>query len=86
LNVVEGIGRIDGEADEDNVRIWVRERSESIVIFLSGGIPQRQLDSFTIYYDIGDAVTDNYTQSVSREGRERAEIARKREFDGTTTN
>ena len=40
LNVVERVGRVDGKADEDDVRVGVRERSESVVVFLSGGIPE----------------------------------------------
>jgi hypothetical protein len=39
LNVVERIRRVDSETDEDDVRIGVGERSESVVVFLAGGIP-----------------------------------------------
>jgi hypothetical protein len=39
LHVVERVGRVNGEADEDNVRVGVGERSESVVVFLAGGIP-----------------------------------------------
>lgn len=56
LNVVQRIGRVDGETDQDDVRIGIRQRTKSIIIFLSSGIPQRQLDSLSIYYDIGDAI------------------------------
>ena len=33
-----------GEAHEDDVCVGVRERPESVVVFLTGGIPQCQLD------------------------------------------
>ena len=33
-----------GEAHEDDVCVGVGERPESIVVLLTGGIPQRQLD------------------------------------------
>ena len=39
LNVVERIGRINGEADQDNVGVRVGQRSETVVILLTGGIP-----------------------------------------------
>ena len=39
LNVIKRIWRVDGEADEDDVRVWVRQRSQSIVIFLASRIP-----------------------------------------------
>lgn len=54
LNVVERIGGIDCEADEDDVRVWVRERAETVVVFLSGGIPQGEFDAFAVDHDIGD--------------------------------
>lgn len=48
LDVVERVGRVDGEADEDDVRVRVGEGSESVVVLLSGGIPERQLDALAI--------------------------------------
>lgn len=39
LDVVERIGRVNGEADEDNMRVGVRKRAETVVILLTGGIP-----------------------------------------------
>lgn len=39
LDVIKGIGRVDGKADENDVGIRVGERTEAIVIFLAGGIP-----------------------------------------------
>lgn len=56
LHVVERIGRVDGEADQDNMRIGIRERAETVVIFLASSIPKGKLDVFTINLDIGDVV------------------------------
>jgi len=39
LYVIERIRGIDSEADKDNMRIGVRERSETVVILLASGIP-----------------------------------------------
>ena len=39
LHVIKGIGGVDGKADKDDVGIWVRERTETIVIFLTSRIP-----------------------------------------------
>lgn len=39
LNVVERVRAVDGEANENNVRIWVRERPETVIVFLASGIP-----------------------------------------------
>ena len=59
LDVVKRIGRVDGEADEDNVRVGVGERAETVVILLAGGIPEGELDVLAIDLDIGDVVLEN---------------------------
>ena len=40
LDVVKRIGRVDGEADEDDVRVGVRKGTKTVVIFLASSIPQ----------------------------------------------
>lgn len=39
LDVVEGIGGVDGEADQDNVRVGVGQGSKTVVILLASSIP-----------------------------------------------
>lgn len=39
IDVVEGIGRVDSEANKDDVRIRVGQGAETIVIFLASCIP-----------------------------------------------
>ena len=56
LDVVKRIGRVDGEADEDNVRVGVGERAETVVIFLASGIPKGKLYVLAVHLDIGDIV------------------------------
>jgi hypothetical protein len=59
LDVVKRIGRVDSEADQDNVRIGVGERAETVVIFLASGIPEGELDVLAVNLDIGDVVLEN---------------------------
>lgn len=59
LDVVERVGGIDGEANQDNVGIRVRERTETIVIFLASRIPKGQLDVLAVNLDVGDIVLEN---------------------------
>ncbi len=59
LNVVKGIWGVDGEANQDDVGVWVGERAKTVVIFLTGGIPQSQLDVLSINLDIGDVVLED---------------------------
>lgn len=56
FNVFERVRRVDGEADQNDVGIWVREGTETVVIFLASRIPQGQLDVLAINLDIGDIV------------------------------
>jgi len=39
LDVIERVRRVDSEAYEDNVRVWVTERSQTVIVLLAGGIP-----------------------------------------------
>lgn len=59
LDVVERIGRVDGEADKNDMRIRVREGTKTVVIFLTGGIPKRELYMAAINLDIGNVVLEN---------------------------
>jgi hypothetical protein len=59
LDVVERIGRIDGKANQNNVRVGVRERAETVVILLASGIPEGELDVLAVNLDIGDVVLEN---------------------------
>ena len=59
LDVVERIGRVDGEADEDDVRVGVGEGAETVVIFLASSIPKGKLYVLAVHLDIGDVVFEN---------------------------
>lgn len=59
LDVVKRIGRVDGEADEDDMRIGVGEGAETVVIFLAGGIPKGELDVLAVNLDVGDVVLED---------------------------
>lgn len=59
LNVVKGIWGVDGETDQDDMGIRVGEWTETVVILLTSGIPQGQLDVLSINFDIGDVVLED---------------------------
>jgi len=59
LDVVEGVGRVDGETDQNDMRVRVGERAQSVVIFLASGIPEGELDVLAIDLDIGDVVLED---------------------------
>jgi hypothetical protein len=56
LDVVERVGRVDGEADEDDVRVGVAERAQAVVVLLAGRVPQRKLDVLAVDLDVRNVV------------------------------
>ena len=59
LDVVKRVGRVDGETDQNDMRVGVGERAQSVVIFLTSGIPEGELDVLAIDFDIGDVVLED---------------------------
>ncbi len=59
LDVVQRVGRVHGEANQDDVRVRVGQRAETIVVLLAGGIPERQLDVLAVDLDIGHVVLED---------------------------
>jgi hypothetical protein len=59
FDVLEGIGRIDAEAEHDGVGVIVGEGSESVEFFLTGSIPEGQLDVDIIDEDVVDVVFED---------------------------
>lgn len=45
-DVFERVGTIDGEADEEEICLRVRKRSQAVVLFLSRSVPQSKLYRF----------------------------------------
>lgn len=56
LDVVERVGRVDGEANEDNMRVGVGEGAQTVVIFLASSIPKGQFDVLAIDLYVGNIV------------------------------
>lgn len=59
LDVVERVWRVDGETDQDDVGVGVRQRTETVVIFLTSRIPKGEFNVLAINLDIGNIVLEN---------------------------
>jgi hypothetical protein len=59
LDVVKRVRGIDGEANQDDVGVGVRERAKTVVVFLTSSIPKSELDALAIHFDIGDIVLED---------------------------
>lgn len=58
LDVVKGWWRNDGEADEEDISLWVGEWAKTVVILLSGGIPKSERDWLAINHHAGRVVVE----------------------------
>lgn len=38
-DIVQRVGAVDGEAHKDEIGFGVRQRTETVVLFLAGGVP-----------------------------------------------
>lgn len=56
LDVVEGIGRVDRKANENDMCFAVGQWAQALVVFLSSGIPEGQLYRLAVYSAVGDVV------------------------------
>ena len=59
LHVVQGIRGVDRETDEDDVGVRIGERTKTVVIFLTSGIPKPEGDSLAVDHDIGGVVIEH---------------------------
>lgn len=76
----------DGEADEENVGLRVGERTKTIVIFLTGCIPETKVDGLAVDHHVCAVVIENGGDVLTGEsvGCERDKKARL--TDSTITN
>ena len=59
LNVVQRIWRVNGETDEDDMRVWVAERTKAVVVFLASRVPQSEFNVFSVNLYICNVVLKN---------------------------
>jgi len=86
LNVIQRVGRVNGKTDQDDMRVGVTERTETVIVLLSGCIPQGKLNMLPINFNVGDIVLEhsrniNLRESSFREDDQQASLS-----TGTVTN
>ena len=59
LNVVQRVRGVNGEADQDDMRVGVAERTETIIVLLSSRIPQGKLNVLSIDLNIGHIILEH---------------------------
>lgn len=58
-DVLQTVRGVDGEAHQDHVRVRIGERPQPVVVLLAGGIPQRQLDLFTVHFYVSHIILED---------------------------
>ena len=58
LYVIERGGADDGKADQENIGLGVRERSQPVVILLSSGIPKAETDRLSVDHNTSGVVVE----------------------------
>jgi hypothetical protein len=71
LDVVQRVGGVNGEADEDDMGVGVGERTKTVVILLASGIPKGELNMLSVDLDIGNVVfEDSWDVDLQKKGNE----------------
>ena len=58
LDVVEGRGGYDAEADEEDVSLRVGEGAQAVVVLLAGCVPEAERDGLAVHHDAGGVVVE----------------------------
>jgi len=66
-DVLEGRRRDDAEADKEDVCLGIAERTQTIVIFLTGSIPETQRDGLAVHHHIRTVVVEHSRNVLTRE-------------------
>lgn len=83
-NVVKGRRADDGEADEEDVGLGIGQRAKSLVILLTGGIPETEADGLAIHHDAGRIVVESRVCALAAAGRPEGGSARARTLSECT--
>lgn len=67
LDVLERGRRNNGEADQENVRLWVRERAKTIIVLLTSGIPKTKVNRLSVNHHVGRVVIKHGGDVLARE-------------------
>jgi len=58
-HILEGGGAHHGEADQEDIRLWIREWPEPVVVLLSRGVPEPQGDRHPVTHHGGGVVVEH---------------------------
>ncbi|KAG8828185.1 hypothetical protein FRC17_007594 [Serendipita sp. 399] len=72
-SVGKTIRQIKGEADQNDVGNWVRQRPESTVVVMGGGIPKGKLNTLSVYSHVCNPAVEDYVANGAAVARRKAQ-------------
>lgn len=86
LDVVERVRGDNGEANQKDIGLGVRQRAQAVIILLTGSIPEAEIDWLTIDHDVGRVVIEHGGDILAGESVGRVRNEQTSLTDGTITN
>ena len=71
------------KANQEHVRLRVRERTQAVIVFLAGGIPEAQVDGLSVNHDVGRVIVKDSGNVLAGKGIGRVADQETRLTDGT---
>jgi hypothetical protein len=68
LDVLEGVGRDDGEGDEEDVRLGIGQGAETVVVLLASCVPETEVHGLAVDHDVGAVVVEHGGDVLAGEG------------------
>ena len=78
--------RNNRKANQKDVSLGVREGTKTIVILLTGGIPETQVDGFAVNHDVGGVVVEDSGDVFTWREREKGGRVRERNKNNNNNN
>jgi len=68
LDVVVRVLADDGKANQEDIRLWVAQRSQSVVVLLTGSVPQAEVNGLAVDHHVGRVIVKHRGDVLPREG------------------
>ena len=68
FNVFQGRSAVKAKSQNGDIGVFVRQRPQSVVVFLSGRVPKSEVDRSSVNHHVGGVVVEHGRDVLAREG------------------